>query len=99
MNVFDVFCHIPVSRAPACVPLRALLRFIDTREELSRGYLVIPPLEDIIDDSATTQTMQAATQQTLANLVEAHVTALVRESAAVNRHSRRGGLLSAGDEL
>ena len=42
--------------------------------------------------------MQAATQQTLANLVEAHVTALVRESAAVNRHSRRGGLLSAGDE-
>ena len=42
--------------------------------------------------------MQAATQQTLANLVEAHVTALVRESAAVNRHSRRGGLISAADE-
>jgi len=42
--------------------------------------------------------MQAATQQTLANLVEAHVTGLVRESAAVNRHSRRGGLISASDE-
>jgi transcription initiation factor TFIID subunit 6 len=41
--------------------------------------------------------MQAATHQTLANLVEAHVTALVRESAVVNRHSRRGGLLSADE--
>mmetsp|Transcript_28456 Transcript_28456/g.52535 ORF Transcript_28456/g.52535 Transcript_28456/m.52535 type:complete len:508 (-) Transcript_28456:68-1591(-) len=42
--------------------------------------------------------MQSATQATLANLVEQHVTSLIRESAVVNRHSNRGGLISAGDE-
>ncbi|KAL7536342.1 hypothetical protein ACHAXR_007099 [Thalassiosira sp. AJA248-18] len=41
--------------------------------------------------------MQSATQATLANLVEQHVTSLIRESAVVNRHSKRGGLISAGD--
>ena len=42
--------------------------------------------------------MQSATQQTLSDLVSEHVTALIRESAAVNRHSRRGGHISAADE-
>jgi hypothetical protein len=39
--------------------------------------------------------MQAATRSTLADLVEQHVTNLVRESAVVNRHSKRGGSVSA----
>ena len=39
--------------------------------------------------------MQAASHATLSNLVEGHLTTLVRESAAVNRHSRRGGRASA----
>ena len=38
--------------------------------------------------------MQAATRSTLADLVEQHVTNLVRESAVVNRHSKRGGSVS-----
>ena len=42
--------------------------------------------------------MQAATHATLANLVEQHVTSLIRESAVVNRHSKRGGLVSCGDD-
>lgn len=39
--------------------------------------------------------MQAASHATLSNLVVGHLTSLVRESAAVNRHSRRGGRTSA----
>jgi transcription initiation factor TFIID subunit 6 len=39
--------------------------------------------------------MQSATQSTLSSLVEAHISALIQESATVNRHSRRGGLISA----
>jgi len=39
--------------------------------------------------------MQAATQATLTNLVEQHITSLVRESAVVNRHSNKGGYVSA----
>jgi len=39
--------------------------------------------------------MQAATQITLSNLVEEHITTLIREAAAVNRHSKRGGIVSA----
>eukprot|EP00581_Thalassiosira_minuscula_P006718 CAMPEP_0183705730 /NCGR_PEP_ID=MMETSP0737-20130205/2763_1 /TAXON_ID=385413 /ORGANISM="Thalassiosira miniscula, Strain CCMP1093" /LENGTH=598 /DNA_ID=CAMNT_0025932955 /DNA_START=66 /DNA_END=1862 /DNA_ORIENTATION=- len=42
--------------------------------------------------------MQSATQATLANLVEQHVTSLIRESAVINRHSNRGGIVSAGDD-
>mmetsp|Transcript_4630 Transcript_4630/g.11661 ORF Transcript_4630/g.11661 Transcript_4630/m.11661 type:complete len:502 (-) Transcript_4630:136-1641(-) len=42
--------------------------------------------------------MQSATQATLADLVEQHVTSLIRESATVNRHSNRGGLISAGND-
>eukprot|EP00584_Thalassiosira_punctigera_P019470 CAMPEP_0172555466 /NCGR_PEP_ID=MMETSP1067-20121228/58434_1 /TAXON_ID=265564 ORGANISM="Thalassiosira punctigera, Strain Tpunct2005C2" /NCGR_SAMPLE_ID=MMETSP1067 /ASSEMBLY_ACC=CAM_ASM_000444 /LENGTH=508 /DNA_ID=CAMNT_0013343989 /DNA_START=11 /DNA_END=1537 /DNA_ORIENTATION=- len=42
--------------------------------------------------------MQSATQSTLANLVEQHVTALIRESAAVNRHSKRCGVVSAAND-
>lgn len=43
--------------------------------------------------------MQSATQTTLTNLVEQHVISLIRESAVVNRHSKRGGSLSAADSL
>ena len=39
--------------------------------------------------------MQSATQSTLTNLVEQHVTSLIRESAVVNRHSKRCGTISA----
>ena len=39
--------------------------------------------------------MQSATQATLTNLVEQHITSLVRESAVVNRHSNKGGYVSA----
>jgi len=39
--------------------------------------------------------MQAATQATLTNLVEQHITSLVRESAVVNRHSNKGGYVSS----
>ncbi|KAL3786504.1 hypothetical protein HJC23_010670 [Cyclotella cryptica] len=39
--------------------------------------------------------MQAATQATLSNLVEQHLTSLIREAATVNRHSKRGGFISA----
>ncbi|KAL7469452.1 hypothetical protein ACHAXS_009697 [Conticribra weissflogii] len=39
--------------------------------------------------------MQAATQSTLCNLVEEHISTLIREVAAVNRHSKRGGIVSA----
>ena len=48
--------------------------------------------------------MQAATaagatmKATLADLVECHITTLVRESAVVNRHSKRGGNVSAADD-
>jgi len=42
--------------------------------------------------------LQSATQATLVNLVEQHITSLVREAAAVNRHSKRGGIISAGDD-
>lgn len=42
--------------------------------------------------------MQSATQAALANLVEQHVTTLVREAAVVNRQSKRGGRVSAGDD-
>ena len=43
--------------------------------------------------------MQSATQATLTNLVEQHITSLVRESAVVNRHSNKGGYVSAaGDD-
>ena len=40
----------------------------------------------------------ATTRATLADLVECHITTLVRESAAVNRHSKRGGTVSAADD-
>lgn len=39
--------------------------------------------------------MQAATKATLLNLVEQHVTSLVRECAVINRHSKRSGYVSA----
>jgi len=39
--------------------------------------------------------MQAASHSTLSDLVTGHLTALVRDAAAVNRHSRRGGRVSA----
>ena len=42
--------------------------------------------------------LQSATQATLVNLVEQHITSLVREAAVVNRHSKRGGIISAGDD-
>ena len=42
--------------------------------------------------------MQSATQSTLANIVEQHVTSLIREAAVVNRHSKRGGLISAASD-
>ena len=42
--------------------------------------------------------LQSATQATLVNLVEQHITSLVREAAVVNRHSKRGGKISAGDD-
>jgi transcription initiation factor TFIID subunit 6 len=39
--------------------------------------------------------MQAATQATLSNLVEQHLTSLIREAATVNRHSKRGDIITA----
>lgn len=39
--------------------------------------------------------MQSATQATLSSLVEQHLTCLIREAATVNRHSKRGGVISA----
>jgi len=39
--------------------------------------------------------MQAATQATLSTLVEQHLTSLIREAATVNRHSKRGAVISA----
>jgi hypothetical protein len=39
--------------------------------------------------------MQSATQATLSSLVEQHLTHLIREAATVNRHSKRGGVVSA----
>lgn len=39
--------------------------------------------------------MQSATQATLSSLVEQHLTSLIREAATVNRHSKRGGKISA----
>ena len=57
----------------------------------------------IISETTSLSTMQAATaagatmKATLADLVECHITTLVRESALVNRHSKRGGSVSAAD--
>jgi transcription initiation factor TFIID subunit 6 len=42
--------------------------------------------------------MQAATRATLIDLVGRHVSSLIRESAVVNRHSKRGGCVSAAGE-
>jgi len=42
--------------------------------------------------------MQSATQATLSTLVEQHLTSLIREAATVNRHSKRGGVISASND-
>lgn len=39
--------------------------------------------------------MQSAAQATLSSLVEQHLTSLIREAATVNRHSKRGDVVSA----
>lgn len=45
-----------------------------------------------------TTTASATTKATLADLVECHITTLIRESAVVSRHSKRGGIVSAADD-
>ena len=67
-----------------------------------RSFVVQPTPQRLQDNTQNPHsskdyrtTMQSSTQSTLSNLVEEHITSLIRESAVVNRHSKRGGVISA----
>ncbi len=79
---------------PFHIPFHSIFYFLvqlDARREREHGQVVI------VERVLFVMVMQAATRATLLNLVEQHVTALVRECAVINRHSKRSGFVSAAD--